>query len=217
MQHHSPRLPVRLKSPAAISLAERMAGTVLFCSALSMAGLDCGRWRRGWYFASDEPFAWAVYHYGRWYDDGDLGWCWVPGNVWAPAWVSWRDSDDYVGWAPLPPENDGFSIGFQGAVQEPPRIGRGRYAATAHIARHRAPIHPADTTRVPPPMHGRQPFGKTFRLRGRVKTHHAALEHRGYSATGENRCSCSARWQATVCGPPRVSSSGRSRRQRASA
>ena len=40
---------------------------------------------RGWYFASDEPFAWAAYHYGRWYRDADIGWCWVPGTVWAPA------------------------------------------------------------------------------------------------------------------------------------
>ncbi len=31
-------------------------------------------------------------------------WIWVPGYEWAPAWVSWRSSDDYVGWAPLPPE-----------------------------------------------------------------------------------------------------------------
>src|SRR2546423_9736807 len=28
----------------------------------------------------------------------------VPGDEWAPAWVSWRSSKDYVGWAPLPPE-----------------------------------------------------------------------------------------------------------------
>jgi hypothetical protein len=28
----------------------------------------------------------------------------VPDDEWAPAWVSWRKSDDYVGWAPLPPE-----------------------------------------------------------------------------------------------------------------
>src|SRR3977135_729720 len=34
------------------------------------------------------------------------GWVWVPGDQWAPAWVSWRqtDDEDYVGWAPLPPE-----------------------------------------------------------------------------------------------------------------
>jgi hypothetical protein len=33
-----------------------------------------------------------------------IGWVWVPGSQWAPAWVSWRKSSDYVGWAPLPPE-----------------------------------------------------------------------------------------------------------------
>lgn len=76
-----------------------------------------GRWLyvqdRGWYFASDEPFAWATYHYGRWFADRDLGWCWVPGTKWAPAWVSWRRSDSVVGWAPLPPENDGYAISIE--------------------------------------------------------------------------------------------------------
>src|SRR5690606_38177529 len=32
------------------------------------------------------------------------GWVWVPGDEWAPAWVSWRESGDTIGWAPLPPE-----------------------------------------------------------------------------------------------------------------
>ncbi len=76
-----------------------------------------GRWLylegRGWYFASDEPFAWATYHYGRWFADRNLGWCWVPGTKWAPAWVSWRRSDAVVGWAPLPPENDGYAISIE--------------------------------------------------------------------------------------------------------
>src|SRR5690606_3356237 len=57
-----------------------------------------------------EPYAWAVYHYGRWYDDDRLGWCWVPGRNWAPAWVTWRRGDRHVGWAPLPPEEDGFQL-----------------------------------------------------------------------------------------------------------
>jgi probable HAF family extracellular repeat protein len=61
---------------------------------------------RGWYWDSNERFAWATYHYGRWVDIGGTGWCWVPGNQWAPAWVSWRQSDQDVGWAPLPPEAD---------------------------------------------------------------------------------------------------------------
>jgi hypothetical protein len=76
-----------------------------------------GRWLyiegRGWYFASDEPFAWATYHYGRWFADRTLGWCWVPGTKWAPAWVSWRRSDSVIGWAPLPPENDGYAISIE--------------------------------------------------------------------------------------------------------
>jgi hypothetical protein len=55
---------------------------------------------------SNERFGWATYHYGRWANIGGAGWCWVPGNQWAPAWVSWRESNEHVGWAPLPPEAD---------------------------------------------------------------------------------------------------------------
>jgi hypothetical protein len=61
---------------------------------------------RGWYWNSNEKFGWATYHYGRWVNLDGTGWCWVPGNQWAPAWVSWRESDEQVGWAPLPPEAD---------------------------------------------------------------------------------------------------------------
>lgn len=57
----------------------------------------------GWVWVSDEPYGWATYHYGRWYDDPEIGWAWVPGDDWGPAWVSWQGNDDYVGWAPLPP------------------------------------------------------------------------------------------------------------------
>jgi hypothetical protein len=75
----------------------------------------------GWYFASDEPFAWAVYHYGRWVHEKRIGWCWVPGNAWAGAWVAWRRSNDYVGWAPLPPSREGFSVNADFDNAEPPR------------------------------------------------------------------------------------------------
>ncbi|HEX3552078.1 MAG TPA: DUF6600 domain-containing protein [Thermoanaerobaculia bacterium] len=64
----------------------------------------------GWTWVSDEPFGWATYHYGRWYDDPDYGWEWVPGDRWAPAWVDWHANNDYVGWAPLPPDV-GYSPG----------------------------------------------------------------------------------------------------------
>jgi hypothetical protein len=75
----------------------------------------------GWYFASDEPFAWAVYHYGRWFHDQRAGWCWVPGNAWAGAWVAWRKSNDYIGWAALPPAKEGFSVNVDFGTAEPPK------------------------------------------------------------------------------------------------
>ncbi len=65
-----------------------------------------GRWvwtRYGWYWVSNEPFGWAVFHYGRWSVHPRYGWVWHPGRVWGPAWVEWRYGDSYVGWAPLPP------------------------------------------------------------------------------------------------------------------
>ncbi len=62
----------------------------------------------GWYWVSneeEEDWGWVVYHYGRWAHDRRLGWFWIPGDEWGPAWVDWRRSDDYVGWAPLPPDD----------------------------------------------------------------------------------------------------------------
>jgi len=74
---------------------------------------------QGWYWASDEQWAWATYHYGRWVQDPYYGWLWVPGTEWAPSWVSWRESDDYVGWAPLPPD-DSFGPSGYVVVNDPP-------------------------------------------------------------------------------------------------
>jgi len=61
---------------------------------------DCG-----WYWVSDEPWAWACYHYGTWVYDSNYGWVWVPDIEWAPAWVYWRSGGGYVGWAPCPPHH----------------------------------------------------------------------------------------------------------------
>src|SRR5689334_20501692 len=65
-----------------------------------------GSWQRtdaGWYWVSDEPWAWATYHYGRWDFSDQHGWYWVPQVQWAPAWVSWHEGGGYIGWAPLLP------------------------------------------------------------------------------------------------------------------
>ena len=65
-----------------------------------------GHWEwtdAGWYWASDEPWGWACFHYGSWYQDSSYGWVWIPATDWAPAWVTWRSSDAYIGWAPCGP------------------------------------------------------------------------------------------------------------------
>jgi hypothetical protein len=67
-----------------------------------------GRWEYtdyGWTWASSEPWGWACYHYGNWTYYPRCGWVWVPGVVWSPAWVVWRECDDYIAWAPAPPVN----------------------------------------------------------------------------------------------------------------
>ena len=57
----------------------------------------------GWYFKAPTPAEETVSHYGRWVNSPSAGWLWVPGRVWAPAWVDWKQNEDYVSWAPLPP------------------------------------------------------------------------------------------------------------------
>ncbi len=65
----------------------------------------------GWTWIANEEWGDIPFHYGRWGWDNDLGWFWVPGTVWGPAWVSWRTSDQYMGWAPLPPGFE-FNVGM---------------------------------------------------------------------------------------------------------
>jgi hypothetical protein len=81
---------------------------------------DGGRWVYtdcGWYWLSDYSWGWAPFHYGRWFRHHRLGWCWAPDNVWGPSWVSWRYTDGYCGWAPLPPGagyRPGVGLTFRG-------------------------------------------------------------------------------------------------------
>lgn len=57
----------------------------------------------GWYFKAPTPHEELTSHYGRWTQDEKLGWVWLPGSVWSPAWVEWKENEDYVAWTPLPP------------------------------------------------------------------------------------------------------------------
>lgn len=57
----------------------------------------------GWYFRAATPYEEICHHHGRWVYSPALGWMWVPGRVWAPAWVEWREHDSYIAWTPIPP------------------------------------------------------------------------------------------------------------------
>jgi hypothetical protein len=79
-----------------------------------------GRWvwsQSGWYWSSYYSWGAVPFHFGRWWKHPIDGWFWQPGHVWGPAWVTWRESPNYCGWAPLPPGAD-FAVGrgwtFQG-------------------------------------------------------------------------------------------------------
>jgi hypothetical protein len=57
-------------------------------------------------WVSDYAWGWVAFHFGRWERIAERGWVWVPGRVYAGAWVVWRLGSDeyaYVGWAPMPP------------------------------------------------------------------------------------------------------------------
>ena len=60
-------------------------------------------------WVSDYGWGWAPFHYGRWRDTDRYGWVWVPGEEWAPAWVSWRSGNGYYGWAALSPDDDMYA------------------------------------------------------------------------------------------------------------
>ncbi|MFY9787527.1 MAG: DUF6600 domain-containing protein [Pseudolabrys sp.] len=95
----------------------------------------------GWYWVSDDVEAnwgWVVYHYGRWAFERGFGWFWVPGDEWAPAWVNWRYGDEYVGWAPLPPDE------LVGAYEVEPAYWAfvpGRYLAAPRLRTYFVPVY----------------------------------------------------------------------------
>ncbi|MBI1177536.1 hypothetical protein GC207_08870 [bacterium] len=115
---------------------------------------DSGRWvytNCGWYWLSDYSWGWAPFHYGRWLSNPRWGWVWVPGYTWGPAWVQWRTTSAYCGWAPLPPYygssfgayysdgNWGFSIGWSFYNWVPYRYCAGYYPR--HYAVHHGRGH----------------------------------------------------------------------------
>jgi len=60
----------------------------------------------GWYYDDRTPWGQIVHHYGRWVHDAQMGWIWTPGSEFSPGWVVWRTSPQWVGWAPMLPDED---------------------------------------------------------------------------------------------------------------
>jgi len=69
-----------------------------YCDYGDWLWTDCG-----WYWNSYYSWGWAPFHYGRWFCHGGRGWFWCPDRTWGPAWVCWRNSGAFCGWAALPP------------------------------------------------------------------------------------------------------------------
>lgn len=93
----------------------------------------------GWTWVSDYDWGWAPFHYGRWNYHATYGWYWVPGYEWAPAWVAWRNDNDYYGWAPLSP---GLTIGVSVGNTIPYNrwvFAPHRYIANPQISRYYVP------------------------------------------------------------------------------
>ena len=78
----------------------------------------------GWTWVSYDPWGGDPYHYGTWSRSDAYGWVWIPGTIWAPAWVTWYVGDNDIGWAPVPPS---FSVGVSGYVGPPVTVSRSSY------------------------------------------------------------------------------------------
>lgn len=84
----------------------------LFCPDAASFGPDFrpftdGHWvmtPEGWTFVGRHPTSWVTDHYGRWVQTGlpACRWGWVPGDVYAPAWVEFHVGESVIAWRPAP-------------------------------------------------------------------------------------------------------------------
>jgi hypothetical protein len=142
---------------------------------------DRGRWVYsdcGWYWNSD--YAWgATFHYGRWFRDTSAGWCWYPDNVWAPSWVTWRYSNNYCGWAPLPPRTSyqaGVGIVYNGGgVSAGFGFGLGASCFTFVPTQHFCDPHPRNY--CVPPAQVTQVYNNTTVINNYNVNNHTIVNH----------------------------------------
>ena len=98
----------------------------------------------GWTWVSDYQWGWATFHYGRWRHSDENGWVWIPGYTWGPAWVAWRSSGSFYGWAPLGPPapyqryqgggGDRISIGLSFSYNDAPEASQWCFVPANQVA-----------------------------------------------------------------------------------
>ncbi len=62
-----------------------------------------GRWtsvQGQLFWVPSEPWGWVPYHLGIWMWNKNKGWVWIPGSVFAPAWVDWAFFTGRYCWRP---------------------------------------------------------------------------------------------------------------------
>jgi hypothetical protein len=62
-----------------------------------------GRWtsvQGQLFWVPGETWGWVPYHLGFWVWNKNKGWLWIPGSVFAPAWVDWACCSGYYCWRP---------------------------------------------------------------------------------------------------------------------
>jgi hypothetical protein len=107
--------------------------------------------RHGYYWVSYEPWGWAPYHYGRWVSLSGHGWGWVPGRVFAGAWVSWSWGPTWVGWCPLDYWNRPIFVSRVRYGGYDP--GTWTFVHYSHVGRRHVARHAVDFDRVRPDLH----------------------------------------------------------------
>lgn len=60
-----------------------------------------GAYGGGMTWVSSEPWGYVTCHHGRWGWRMGLGWYWIPGVYYSPAWVAWHSTGTWFGWSPL--------------------------------------------------------------------------------------------------------------------
>ncbi len=147
----------------------------------------------GWTWVSDYEWGSIPYHYGTWVEDPALGWVWVPGTVWAPAWVVFRTGPDYIGWAPVAPDYSvGVSAGFGGPV-----AGNFIFVSTGDF------LAPRVRTRVVPEMRTTEIYNTT-RVENNLVVENNIVVNRGPSPASIERASGHRVRQVSIEEAPRA-------------